>query len=395
MAATETPKVNTYTEADYTDFDHTGPGTLAGRYLRLFWHPIYRAEDLPPAWAKPVKIMSEEMTLYRGETGQVHLIAMRCAHRGTQLSTGWVEDDCVRCRYHGWKFDGNGQCVEAPLEEPNFHQRIKIRSYPVEEYLGLIFAYMGEGDPPPFQHYPVMEQEGIYDVETYTRACNVFNELENDPGHGPFTHKRPDSPRGVYNYPEEIKAAESDFGVTNYSRFPNGDIRSNNEGMPNIRHTITSSNHLYPGSNLWCEVMRWKLPIDDYNHVSFQTTLIPLTGDQAQAYYDYRKQYLNSGGKIYDPHLSEEILAGKYRLEDVEREQRKSIDILHIQDDATQIGQGAIRDRSQEHLGRSDAYVVVWRRIWEREMRALAEGRPLKQWRLPEDLMNHIPANEL
>src|SRR5919205_2983341 len=158
MTHVETPKTNGYTAADYQDFDHTGPGTLAGRYLRLFWHPIFRAEDLLPAWAKPVKIMSEEMTLYRGESGQVHLIAMRCAHRGTQLSTGWVEEDCIRCRYHGWKYDGTGQCVEAPLEAPTFHQRIKIKSYPVEEYLGSIFTYIGEGDPPPLPRYPRMEQ---------------------------------------------------------------------------------------------------------------------------------------------------------------------------------------------------------------------------------------------
>ncbi len=86
---------------DYTDFEHTGPGTLAGRYMRMFWQPIYRTEDLVPGRAVPIRIMSEDFTLYRGEGGACHLVAFRCAHRGTQLSTGWVEGDCVRCRYHG------------------------------------------------------------------------------------------------------------------------------------------------------------------------------------------------------------------------------------------------------------------------------------------------------
>jgi 5,5'-dehydrodivanillate O-demethylase len=77
-----------YTSMDYTDFAHTGPGTLAGRYLRSFWQPVHNVRDLAAGRAKPLKIMSEEFTLYRGESGEPHLVAFRCAHRGTQLSTG-------------------------------------------------------------------------------------------------------------------------------------------------------------------------------------------------------------------------------------------------------------------------------------------------------------------
>ncbi|HZU05086.1 MAG TPA: Rieske 2Fe-2S domain-containing protein, partial [Chloroflexota bacterium] len=143
MAEVETPIVE-HPSAKYTDFAHTGPGTLAGRYLRLFWHPIYRAEDLPPGRAVPIRIMSEDFTLYRGESGAPHVLAFRCAHRGTQLSTGWVEGDCIRCLYHGWKYDASGQCVEMPAEDPSFPPKVRIRSYPTQEYLGLIFAYLGD-----------------------------------------------------------------------------------------------------------------------------------------------------------------------------------------------------------------------------------------------------------
>src|SRR2546423_1119179 len=108
------------TGEDTEDFVHTGPGTLAGRYLRSFWQPVYRAQDLAPGQALPVRIMSEDFTLYRGRGGAPHLLAFRCAHRGTQLSVGWVEDDCIRCRYHGWKYDGDGRCVEQPGEDPTF-----------------------------------------------------------------------------------------------------------------------------------------------------------------------------------------------------------------------------------------------------------------------------------
>jgi len=127
MAATSERPVESPTPVTYQDFLRTGPGTLAGRYLRMFWQPVYLAEDLKPGRAVPIRIMSEDFTLYRGENDP-HLLAFRCAHRGTQLSTGWVEGDNLRCFYHGWMYGPDGQCVEQPAEPEPFCQRIKIRS---------------------------------------------------------------------------------------------------------------------------------------------------------------------------------------------------------------------------------------------------------------------------
>src|SRR5437879_2579298 len=149
-------------EEPYSDFVHTGPGTLAGRFMRGFWQPVHRAEDLPSGRTKPIKIMSEEFTLYRGEGGAPHVVANRCAHRGTQLSTGWVEGDCVRCFYHGWKYDGTGQCVEQPAEDASFPAKVRIRAYPTEEYLDLIWAYLGEGEAPPLRRFPQLEAQSEY-----------------------------------------------------------------------------------------------------------------------------------------------------------------------------------------------------------------------------------------
>jgi 5,5'-dehydrodivanillate O-demethylase oxygenase subunit len=147
------------TSITYHDLLRTGPGTLAGRYLRSFWQPVSRSEDIPPGRAKPLRIMSEDFTLYRGTSGTVHVVEQRCPHRGTQLSMGWVEDDDLRCVYHGWKYDRTGQCIEQPAERPPFCQRIRLKTYPARDYLGLVFAYLGEGAPPEFLRIPEFEND--------------------------------------------------------------------------------------------------------------------------------------------------------------------------------------------------------------------------------------------
>src|SRR5262245_25926510 len=104
----------------YHDLLRTGPGTIAGRYLRSFWQPVLRSADLAHGQAKPVRIMSEDLTLYRTDSGVAHAVDSRCAHRGALLSIGRVEKETIRCPYHGWAYDGAGQCVDQPLEPKPF-----------------------------------------------------------------------------------------------------------------------------------------------------------------------------------------------------------------------------------------------------------------------------------
>src|SRR5579871_5265962 len=174
MVAIEPTRARERRTPDHADFARTGPDTQAGRYLRLYWQPVMKSADLEPGHAKPIKIMSEDFTLYRGEDGAPHVVAFRCAHRGTQLSTGWVEGDCIRCFYHGWKYDASGQCVEMPAEDSSFPPKVRIPSYPAQEYLGLIFAYLGDDAPPPLPRYPEFEEPGVLTVQVYTMPCNYF-----------------------------------------------------------------------------------------------------------------------------------------------------------------------------------------------------------------------------
>lgn len=203
-------------DSSAVDFVHTGPGTLAGKYWRRFWHPVGVTHRLQPGRALPIRFFSENFTLYRAESGAPHVVDFRCPHRGTQLSVGWVEGEAIRCFYHGWKFDGSGQCVEQPAEEAGYAPKIRIRSFPTREYLGLIFAYLGEGEPPPFPTYPPLEQEGILNVGAYERNCNCFGTLENgmDNVHVAFTHARSNFTKYGLNWDiPQIAARETDYGM--------------------------------------------------------------------------------------------------------------------------------------------------------------------------------------
>ena len=383
-------------EADWNDFVHTGPGTLAGRYLRMFWQPVYRAQDLPPGRAKPLKIMGEDFTLYRGEGGAPHAVAFRCAHRGTQLSTGWMEGDNLRCFYHGWMYDGSGQCIEQPAEPEPFCQRIRIRSYPTQEYIGLIFVYFGDGEPPLLPRLPDLEDEsqGVREVYTYTWPCNYFNSLENDPFHGLWVHRDAyqAAGRAAAGIPT-VTCEETDYGYVTRTTRPSGATTMGHRIMPNAgygRRTSTSrdGSGAAPGfENAWRSAVAWRVPVDDEHFVSYGVNLTHLDPEAAERYRAVSREVTDRArGLTSAEELGERVLRGEIRIQDVEDRYVDSSRLFNLQDYSSQVAQGAIADREHEHLGREDVTVILNRNIWRRELRALAEGRPLKRWAIPEQL---------
>ncbi len=376
-ASNRTPRA----ESDFTDFVHTGPGTLAGRYLRLFWQPVYLARDLAAGWAKPIRVMGEEFTLYRGEGGAPHVVAFRCAHRGTQLSTGWVEGDCIRCFYHGWKYDGTGQCVEMPAEDASFPPKVRIRRYPCEEYLGLIFAYLGEGQAPPLPRYPELEGEGVLDVGGYTRRCNYFNNIDNsvDEAHVAFAHRDSAFTEHGLNWDvPRMSAEETAYGMVGYGARANGVVRVQPFLMPNILYIKGSPDT--PDSG-WSDAFAWRVPIDDETHQSFNVRLVHVAGEAAERYHEQQRRRREAvHGLASATEVADAVLAGRQRVQDV----GPRPDIVNVQDNVIQEGQGAIADRARERLGRTDAPVILVRKLWARELRALAEGRPLTRWTRPQ-----------
>ena len=370
----------------YEDLVSTRPGSLAGTFMRRFWHPIHRAEELRAGQAKPIEIMSERFTLYRGEGGTPHLVDFRCPHRGTQLSAGWVEGDSIRCMYHGWLFNGAGQCIEQPAEEKSFAAKIRLRSYPTQEYLGFIFAYLGEGEAPPFPRYRHMEEEGVLEVlSTEVWPCNFFQRIDNngDTYHVPFVH------RGAYSASStnkrsglpEISKEESPWGTIGYASFAEGWRNIFQFFMPNVYAFRNPSPEPECASE---DRMQWDVPLDDEHSLEFRLRRLPLIGEGAREYRARRAAAVGEP-KISVAQMGEAVLSGKINFQDLDSFFTDKISLVHAQDYVAQVGQGPSANRAQEHLGRSDIGVILFRRIWERELRALAEGRPLKKWVLPQD----------
>jgi 5,5'-dehydrodivanillate O-demethylase len=376
MAMTsERPVAAAASQTGIWDYARTGPGTLAGRYMRRFWQPVHLSAQLQPGRTKPIRIMSEDFTLYRGEGGIAHVLAFRCAHRGTQLSTGWVEGDNIRCFYHGWTYDGSGQCVEQPAEPEPFCQRISIRGYPTQEYLGIVWAYLGEGEAPPFRRIPQLEQE----TETNVRMVrggrvapyNFANIMENDPAHVPFVHRETqfftDIPR--------VSAVEMEYGSKETVTF------SNREGyvhrvMPNGRMFVTPINE-----GGWTENLIFQVPVDDESHLGFGIQFHHVSSVEALPPFRERMARQIAGaaqGPLAE--IAARVLRGEITLAEVE----DRTNLVNLQDLVSQWGQGTIRNEAQDRLGRSDAGVVMLRGLWERELRAFENGQPLKDWTIPE-----------
>jgi 5,5'-dehydrodivanillate O-demethylase oxygenase subunit len=377
------------------DLIRTGPATLAGRYLRSFWQPVVRSEDLPPGTALPVRIMSEDFTVYRGAGGAAHVVAGRCAHRRTRLHTGVVIDDTIRCLYHGWQYDATGQCIYQPAEREAFTRATHIAAYPTTEHLGLVWAYFGLGDAPPMNKHPDFERPGTISVgPPETWPCNVWNRFDNAPDlmHVVFTHQetmnRERGTSDMWKPIPEIHAVETEFGIETTVKGPAG-VSSFHFLMPNtnaIAPRIGRVEGFRDAGPLWAYEMFVRVPVDDEHCRSFHVSLIDIHGEDARHYIEMRdraRAELDPDALIMS--TAEAVLDGRMRISEMDPRLGSYYSFL-VEDYACQVGQGPIADRENERLGSIDQGTLLLRKIWLRELAALADGRPLKAWVIPAGL---------
>jgi 5,5'-dehydrodivanillate O-demethylase len=278
-------------------------------------------------------------------------------------------------------YDAAGQCVEQPGEKPSFAARVHIRSYPTQEYLGLIFAYLGEGEPPPMRHYPDLERPGIFEVDPpEIWPCNFFNRQDNDPYHTVWTHRESTRRMGRQqgNGLDGIQFVETDYGMG----CPVTGGSNSHFHMPNT-HQLKVRVRVPGYEKRWEYRLCWHLPIDDAHCVAFDVSLVTgLSGEEGERFRAARRAIQEEKDLTSPYEIAEAILAGKMRIEDMDPE-LSGYKQFWIEDYVTQVGQGPTADRSEERLGRTDVRTILKRQLWQRELKALAEGRPLTQWTSP------------
>jgi 5,5'-dehydrodivanillate O-demethylase len=361
----------------FRDVGSTDPGTLAGRYLRRFWQPVFHSSQIKPGEAKPLRIMGQDFTLYRGASGAPYVIDARCPHRAMPMHLGWVQAEEIRCFYHGWKFDGAGQCTEQPAERPDFCAKIRTGAYPARDYLGLVFAYLGEGPAPNLPRYPAFESEDvILNHDSYTRACHFFNNLENagDKSHIAFAHHDASASWDEATDGPTISAEESCWGVTFRTIRPSGRETVSQFGMPNIYHARGVPDDPEVG---YREFIAWWVPHDDDRHTQFTIALQPKHSDVTPRYQQRRAAKM-ARWDLDREAIARGLLDGSMRWDDVDTSRVAN---LFLQDDVAQMGVGPVATRQQEHLGRGDVGLILQRKLWVRELSRFAQSEPTTPWR--------------
>ena len=363
-------------------YDRTGPNTPAGRYLRQFWIPVAQITDVKPARAKTITIMSEKFTLYRGESGDAHLIGHLCPHRHVALAVGRVEGECLRCFYHGWKFDPDGDCVDQPAEDESFKAKVHIAAFPTREYLGLVFAFIGKGEPPPFPEFKRFERPGELVTWSYVRNTNYFNSMENgaDHVHANFVHERSAfSTVGVNREIPEIEPWETDFGIAFNTKYKDGKNGRHYVVMP-LAHYIMIAEE---GLDTLVDHLAFRIPVDDNTHRAFIVNVFEIFGEERDRYMAKRaQQRLTLQGLPPSNEIVEAVIRGETHIDEVPDRP----DLVGIQDSVVMETQPPISDREPDQLGRSDRAAILLRRIYAREIEAFAEGKPVKRWTYPENL---------
>lgn len=388
--------------ADNELMTRVGPGTPVGDLMRQYWLPALMSVELPDPDSDPVRVrlLCEDLIAFRDTNDNVGLIDNYCPHRRASLFFGRNEECGLRCVYHGWKFDVNGDCVDMPSEpaESNFKDKVKITAYPTQERNGIIWAYMGtRTDPPPLPDIEpnMLPDDAEQSLWTAVRDCNWVQALEGDidTSHLGFLHLGSLKPEnltpGSFDYytvkertPLGYDIVETDYG-TSYGAWRTTD---GDDIYWRIAHYLAPFYTMIPTSVLGVQVLvRAWVPIDD-THTMFWN--ICGANPFARGIGTSKKGQTLAGAATdvsYAPNTTGFL--GRWRLEanasndyKIDREAQKTNKIytgisgVHLQDQALTEAMGAITDREHEHLGASDSMVIKTRQSIIRAARNLQEG---------------------
>ncbi|MCZ6487107.1 MAG: aromatic ring-hydroxylating dioxygenase subunit alpha, partial [Gammaproteobacteria bacterium] len=373
-ASNQIPPTNAYRgyiEPDRGDSDEllvrTGRNTACGEYLRRYWQPVALAseiEDIP----RLIRVMGEELVIFRDKSGRYGLVHKQCPHRRASMEFGTCEAGGIRCCYHGWLFDVDGTIVELPGQPEGVTELIKsnisLGAYPVREFNGLVFAYLGPiEDLPEFPVYDTLEMpDQTYVPYRADYQCNWLQVLDAilDPIHTSFLHTRMSRP--------QFSEGMGELGELNFYLRPMGFLGSNTRRvddniwvrvnelvLPNFTQSgaafsADGTRPIYYGRTAFS---RWVVPLDDEHTTAFAWAIF---GDRADP-----EEYNTPAG----PELIEQ---GELMDRSYDARQRFPGDAEAVE------GMGKIADQSREHLAPSDKGIILYRKKLRKLCRDLEKG---------------------
>jgi len=370
----------------------TGPGTPMGELFRRFWLPAILSSEVPEPDCSPIRVrlLGEDLIAFRDSSGKVGLVAQNCAHRGASLFFGRNEENGLRCVYHGWKFDVDGQCLDMPNEpaESNFKTRVRLTAYPCRERSGIVWAYMGPRDrmpePPHLEWARVPENHVV--ASKYIASCNYVQAMEGDidSSHVSFLHKRLEALRmsdrdslsmmavlTTQDRAPRFTVKDTDYGLMIGARrdaeddryywrisqwlMPAFDMIGHDAGVAMSGHALVPMDD----EHVWFWAMRWEgdRPMTDEEYGSWSK--------------DGARVAVRPGG--WWPRATAE---NDYELDREAQRTRTFTGIPGIgeQDLAVTESMGPIVDRTREHLGTTDLAIIAARRRLIQAARDLQQG---------------------
>ncbi len=340
-----------------------GPGTPMGELLRRYWMPIAAVSEFETKELKPVRLLGEDLVLYKDRSGTFGLVDRHCPHRRADLSYGFTETCGLRCNYHGWLFDESGACIEQPFDdlahpEARFKDKVRIKAYPVEAKAGLLWAYLG---PKPAPLVPTWEpftwKNGFVQIVFSRIPCNWLQCQENsiDPVHFEWMHRnwtvRLKGKRGPYGKKHlRIDFEEFEYGFV-YKRLV--------EGMPEDHpRWVIGRICLWPNCLGPLRHFEWRVPIDDENTLSvvWHFSRVP---------------------KEREPYVQTSIPSWEGPIVDPATGRLLTSHVMN-QDFVAWLGQGTIADRTKEHLSASDRGIILMRKRFFDDLEAIERGEDPK-----------------
>jgi 5,5'-dehydrodivanillate O-demethylase len=345
-----------------------GKGTPMGNLMRRYWQPIGALVDLDNKWTRRIRLLGEDLVLFKDRQGRLGLIAEQCPHRRASFAHGIPTQDGIRCPYHGWEYNAQGKCINQPNEQDKcaFRDKVSTDAYPVEEMGGMLWAYMGPQPQPLLPRWDGFVAKGTIRIMGRTiLPINWLQIMENslDPVHTEWLHGH------HYEFLKEQEGVK----VAISARHLKIDFKEFEYGM--TKHRLLEG-HSEDGDD-------WKVG----HPIVFPNMLAVGNGDEKSRYYSFQMRvpvddthtmhlwfnaYVPPKGVEVPKHLLEKVHT--YEVPFMDADGEYIVDNVDGQDMMAWISQGPIADRTLENLGATDKGVVMYRRMLKREMEKVQAG---------------------